>query len=395
MAGRHLLLEEIAWDEQVARAAIEQIARDAATHFHPERLWPSHPADEWCREGETSLYWGAAGVMLALHDLGLEHGRRDDFLHALPSIRARNRTAVAQFAPLAGFSTEQASYLLGDIGVLLVEMRLAPDTMVADELEARIRVNFSLPTLELMWGTPGTMLACIFLDAMTGEARWRTLYQSQAEKLFADLAETPNGPLWTQTLYGSTVQYLGLVHGLAGHVLALLKGWEWLTPDQQGTTREIASRTLARTAVRFDGGLNWPADARAPTAPELVQICHGAPGIVFAFADARIDTVDLRALLEDGGECIWNAGPLAKGSNVCHGTAGNGYAFLRLHALTGKPLWLGRARLFAMNAIAQWRAAQAQDGRGRYSIWTGDVGLALFLRDCIEGSPRFPSLDTF
>jgi hypothetical protein len=31
-----------------------------------------------------------------------------------------------------------------------------------------------------------------------------------------------------------------------------------------------------------------------------------------------------------GGELTWRAGPLAKGANLCHGTAGNGYAFLAL-----------------------------------------------------------------
>jgi hypothetical protein len=31
-----------------------------------------------------------------------------------------------------------------------------------------------------------------------------------------------------------------------------------------------------------------------------------------------------------GGELTWRAGPLEKGGGLCHGTSGNGYAFLVL-----------------------------------------------------------------
>ena len=53
------------------------------------------------------------------------------------------------------------------------------------------------------------------------------------------------------------------------------------------------------------------------------------------------------------GRAVWHAGPLAKGYGLCHGTAGNGYAFLKLWQRTGDSAWLDRARSFAMHAIAQ------------------------------------------
>ena len=89
----------------------------------------------------------------------------------------------------------------------------------------------------------------------------------------------------------------------------------------------------------------------------------------------------------------WNAGPLTKGSNLCHGTGGNGYALLKLYKRTGDPLWLDRARVFAMTAIGQVRGARAAFGRGRYSLLTGDVGVAVYLWDCLTGEPRFPVID--
>jgi DUF1680 family protein len=96
-----------------------------------------------------------------------------------------------------------------------------------------------------------------------------------------------------------------------------------------------------------------------------------------------------------GGEMTWRAGPLRKGSGLCHGTAGNGFALLRLHELTGDPRWLQRARRFAMHAIGQVTRDREHYGRGRYTLWTGDIGVALFLVACITGNAAFPIMDSF
>ena len=103
----------------------------------------------------------------------------------------------------------------------------------------------------------------------------------------------------------------------------------------------------------------------------------------------RPDGLDLALA---GGELTWQAGPLAKGSNLCHGTAGNAYAFLVLHRRTGDEFWLDRARAFAMHAIGQVEQERASLGRGRYSLFTGDIGVALFLRHLLDGRRPFPHL---
>ena len=105
---------------------------------------------------------------------------------------------------------------------------------------------------------------------------------------------------------------------------------------------------------------------------------------------SRIPGAD--ALFAAAAETIWQAGPLVKGAGLCHGTAGNGYAFLAMHARTGEAMWLDRARRFAMHALAQSRAAHAHHGRGRYSLWTGDLGVAMFVQDCIDGAGELPGL---
>jgi hypothetical protein len=66
---------------------------------------------------------------------------------------------------------------------------------------------------------------------------------------------------------------------------------------------------------------------------------------------------------------------------------------LKLFERTGDPLWLDRARASAMHATLQNEAEAKAVSRRRASLWTGDVGLAAFLADCIEGRCRFPSLE--
>jgi hypothetical protein len=48
-----------------------------------------------------------------------------------------------------------------------------------------------------------------------------------------------------------------------------------------------------------------------------------------------------------------------------------------------------------MTAIAQCGEARKRHGRGRYSLWTGDLGLAVYLWVCVTGEPRFPGIDVF
>ena len=95
-------------------------------------------------------------------------------------------------------------------------------------------------------------------------------------------------------------------------------------------------------------------------------------------------------LLLAGAELTWRAGAhgAEKGAGLCHGTAGNGYALLKTFERTGDERWLERARKFAVHALAQAKGAP-----GRYSLFTGGVGVALFAAGCLEADPRFPVLD--
>ena len=92
---------------------------------------------------------------------------------------------------------------------------------------------------------------------------------------------------------------------------------------------------------------------------------------------------------------MWDSGPPIKMPSLCHGAAGSGYAFLKLYARMGDERWLHRARRFAMHGIDQCDRALEKYGQRKFSLWTGDLGLAIYLWDCIRATAKFPTLDVF
>jgi hypothetical protein len=391
---RHEGLAALRWDEGVARRAIETIARDCEDRFSPDSLWPTHPLDI---EGEpvsapfTMLYMGAAGVIWALDCLARRGFAEptDQFEPTLAALEARN---LAQIEPW-GYGVE--SFLMGRSGVLLAHYRVRPSGAIADRLAHSIAVNAEHPSRELLWGAPGTMHAALAMHEWTGEERWAELFRSSAKALEDALTDGPDGcRLWDQDLYGQRARYLGAGHGFAGNAGAIVRGLALLPQRARAEWIERTVTTTLATATREDSLANWPPEWSMSAAREpksLVQWCHGAPGFVTSLAtlaDPRLDDVLMAA-----GELVWTAGPLAKGGGLCHGTAGNGYTFLKLFVRTGDERWLDRARAFAMHAIGQCERHVAIYGMRRYSLYTGDPGVALYLLQCIGGTAIWPGLD--
>jgi hypothetical protein len=108
---------------------------------------------------------------------------------------------------------------------------------------------------------------------------------------------------------------------------------------------------------------------------------------------AGVDDPRLDEVFEASGELIFDAGPVEKGGGLCHGTAGNGYALLKLHRRTGEARWHDRALAFAVHAMAQCDTHARHYGQRRYSVWTGDLGAALYAAACIDGDTRLPHVE--
>jgi hypothetical protein len=179
-------------------------------------------------------------------------------------------------------------------------MRIGPSAEVAELVHERCERNSALPIRELMWGLAGSMLACVHMHAMTREPRWRRLFAAQAGRLLDDLEETPLAPLWNQDLYGGVLPWLGPVHGYAGNMIPLFRGWDWLTQSQRARIADAVPRTLAATACRSELGSTWRAVATRPSLPTLCRHCHSAPGRVTTFADAPFASPELDATARRG-----------------------------------------------------------------------------------------------
>jgi hypothetical protein len=376
----HEPVTEEAWDPDRVRAAIRTIVEDAEETFADG--WPTHPADS---EGPgddarrfRTIYLGGAGVVQALAALqhrGLAEVHRD----YVPYLEQPYESDFPD-------ADHEPSLWMGETGIRLVLQRLAPSAENADRLEALVRANVRDEHCEVMWGSPGTMLAAAALHELTGEERWLELWRESAAWLWDEW--DPETEVWTQRLYGSVEQYIGPAHGFAGCMVALS-----LHPDDQLHRRATAG--TRRYVVVQEGLANWlpvtsTKELRSPRGEIRVQWCHGAPGIVASLAALAPGDDEHERLLLAGGELTWRAGPLTKGANLCHGTAGNGYAFLALFERTADELWLERARAFAMHAAAQVARTRDELGRGRYTLMTGDPGTALYLADCLDGAGSFP-----
>ena len=334
---RHEPLVRTPWNERLARFSIRDIV---------DEVVEVGPPDE---EGEYagSLYEGVAGERWALEQLGEE-------------------------VDWPWRSGHGAGLLDGDVGVALASAD-------RDRFRAAAPASIDDPWNDLGAGAAGVLVAARLLED-------DDVARAAIGRLWATWSfdSKVRACVWTQQWDGRSEQFLGFAHGLAGNAYALLS-----TIRLQGSTHqtELLQRVveaLERTALREDGLVNWLPTVGSDGSDVRVQWCHGSPGVVCALAGAPSQP-RLDALLLAAGELTWEAGPVRGASGLCHATAGNGWAFLKLHRRTRDPKWLGRARRFAMHAIEQ--------RTGQRGLWSGDLGLALYLRACIEADDRWPLLD--
>ena len=384
------LIEE-AWREGRVRDAIREIVADVDEALRgPKLLWPADDWDAWqATKPMKNLYVGAAGVLYALDELR-RRGHAETRLD-LGELALRNLELFGARPDYMTFEQPEhraSSLLCGEAGILLVAWRLAADDVLADRLHALVRANVDNDVDEVMWGTPGTLIAARMMLESTGEERWRAACEASAEALWSRRDEDG---IWVQRLYDGRHRYLGPVHGAVGNVLAL---GPVLDDERRALLERQTSELLRRSAVVERGLANWPAGADgrlvASDGDIRLQWCHGAPGVVQAAASYLDEDLVLY-----GAELCWLAGAHGseKGAGICHGTAGNGYALLQTFERTGDERWLERARRFAVHALGQADGLRAERGRRRYSLWTGDLGLALFAADCLEARSRYPFFD--
>lgn len=380
---RHLPVTDVPWSADQAREMAGDIFDFICKRQGKNGLWPRDPDSDGACEFEKTLYSGATGTVWSLVELSRRLDRKLPFDARELSVRI-----YGEYVCEPDTGSVVPSFFLGDTAIMLLRHKLGAGEGVVKQARTSIESNTRNPVNEALWGSPGTMIPALRLEQFD-------LYRAGADYLFEVMHKIEDPArdfwIWTQDLYGRTVSLSGAGHGFFGNVYALLEGAEHLAQAQRDLIFERTVETALRSARREGGLANWmpnfmtpPDEKRGP----LTQWCHGAPGVLTALRSfPKNYSEEFETLLLEAGETVWQAGPLTKGISLCHGTDGNGYALLQLFERTGDEKWLERARKFAMHAMTQ--------RNGRFSLWTGEAGLALYLLDCVDGKAGLPSLDYF
>src|ERR1700760_3365922 len=161
------------------------------------------------------------------------------------------------------------------------------------------------------------------------------------------------------------MQKVGAVHGAIGIITQIV-----LTDAAWAPKLEAELATLL--TYQYDSG-NWPSSI-PPGRDRLVQVCHGAPGVVNSLLSIRQffpklkDKID-RAIAR-GRECILERGLLTKESCLCHGISGNALA-----------LESPDFEHFLSFTTGHEMKAMEKDGMMEHSddpasLWTGEAGRA-------------------
>ena len=85
-------------------------------------------------------------------------------------------------------------------------------------------------------------------------------------------------------------------------------------------------------SLQFPSG-NFPLEVQSNDKDVQIHWCHGAPGSVYTLYHAHKVYGDekCKLALERALDVVWQRGVIKKGLGLCHGIAGNAYAFLLMY----------------------------------------------------------------
>ncbi len=387
---RHLSYIAYPWNESCVRETICDILYRTREGFDPvERLWPIHPNDVYGDDASflTIFYFGAAGVLWAVRELAKFAKIESD----LPSVDE----VLAQH--LRREDSNPDSPFCGELGIRFVKQVLAPSTENSNTLKLLIRRAAGNSCREILYGGPGA-LAMAHLLWRGGDNSYRELCLETARQILEqrEIDEASGARVWTQQ-FGVQRKFIGAAHGSAGNFGVLIRALRDL--DEMSSVQELIgdAEKFLRTHALVDGDLvNWRRGADGTEYSSLIVVhwCHGATGIVTDLSGciSALESPVLDDLFSKAANLVWKAGPLEKGVSLCHGTAGSGLACLKMFERSSDEKWLERARGLAMFAVEQYQSELKKFGQARFSLWTGDLGLAIFLRDVLNERGSLPGL---
>lgn len=384
---RHETLKKIPWNFQHLEDYSQYILTQTVKNYSAQNYWPVHPLDVDSEvlplKGFNDFYFGAGGLFWLLDNLKFQSSLNstNEYLRFLSNLTIDKN--------------ENFSIFFDQIGFLLFKEKLVASQQNRDELHHIIEKLPGNDKNEILYGIPSTLLVAFHAYKLTGEDRFFRLSHKLKDNMLSkwNFDHDRECFLWTQHFQTSR-QFIGAAHGTFGNLHVLFKVSELLSPKELTLIEERASVAFQKLACSTEKHANWPILAD-PSSGFLLHWCHGSPGAICALADFLPRNKVNDDLLLKGGELIWDAGPLKKGTSLCHGTSGNAIAFLKLFNRTQDEKWLERAQAFSMHCLKQCELMEKQYGRLRFSLWTGDLGLVWLHQQIKNQTANLPILDIY
>lgn len=332
---------------------------------------------EWSddRERSPDLYGGAAGIGLFLAELAKTTGS--------DRYAATAREAARWLCgPMWGRGRAQHGLHNGEAGVAFFLLRLAelldcPGYVDAAVMRLRRLRGARCGTVDVMYGSAGTILGLLACHAVTGNGEFLADAVELAEVLLAEALPAGDGVYWevaSAAPSGPVLPYLGLLHGSAGVGLALAALALATADDRYRQTAVAVANHLVAQAVPTETGvgtaLTWPRFV-GDTKPGMQAHCHGAGGIAgfFLLLGRMFPDASYAEVAQGGARAVLAGGPGITQSGVCHGVSGAGHLMLDCHQAFGDLEWRSRAGYFGQR-LQSFRV----DGRpGMYSLQQGQT----------------------
>lgn len=358
---------------------------------------------EWIERTEYSpdLYAGAAGIGLFLAELARTTGEE----RYADTARGAARWLAG---PAWGRGRTQHGFHSGEPGIAFFFLRLAelleaPGYVAAADMRLRRLRGAASLTIDLMYGTGGTILGLLAMYAATGDSQFLVEAQTIGDELVTKAlpAKGSQGCYWeipSSAPGGPVIPHLGLLHGVAGVGLALaylgcVTGDEHYVDTAQGAAELLLAQAVSSpTNISVEGGeqdgqlFTWPGHLD-DTAKGLQAHCHGAGGIgqFFLWLDALVPNQRYRKAAERAAYAIAAQRATEIRAGICHGVSGRGHFMLDCYQRFGGSQWLvlasecgGHLQRFR---LPERPGVYAMHGKGAVSpdLMLGYAGVGSFL----------------
>lgn len=163
---------------------------------------------------------------------------------------------------------------------------------------------------EWLYGRAGYLYFLRLVKAsFVDDERTTAMLNDTAAEVVEKILESPRPWKWHNKVY------VGAVHGAFGIITQIV-----LT-DPERYAPKVEAELAVLLSYQFPEG-NFPSSL-PPGHDRLVQVCHGAPGVINCLTSIKKYFPNLKSKIDNaidrGRKCIWERGLLSKEPCLCHG----------------------------------------------------------------------------